>query len=65
MGALSYADDIILLCPIIRGLNRRLKMCCFLPIIIILLLKCKKTSCIKFGSKTHDYEHFTLDGNNI
>ena len=26
---------------------------------------CKKTVCIKFGGKTHDYEHFTLNGNDI
>ena len=29
MGALSYADDIILSCPSIRGLNRMIKICSF------------------------------------
>ena len=27
MGALSYADDITLICPSIRGLNKMLKIC--------------------------------------
>ena len=27
MGALSYADDIKIICPSIRGLNRMLKIC--------------------------------------
>ena len=38
MGALFYADDIILSCPSIRGLNRMNKICSILPIAIILLL---------------------------
>ena len=31
MGALSYADDIILSCPSIRGLNCMIKICSFVP----------------------------------
>ena len=27
MGALSYADDITIICPSIRGLNKMLKIC--------------------------------------
>ena len=42
MGALSYADNIILPCPSIRGLNRMIKICSFLPIAIILLLIVRK-----------------------
>ena len=42
MWALSYADDIILSCPSIRGLNRMIKICSFLPISIILLLIVRK-----------------------
>ena len=38
MGALYYADEIIILsCPNIRGLNRMIKICSFLPKAIILL----------------------------
>ena len=28
IGALSYADDITLLCPSIRGLNKMIVLCC-------------------------------------
>ena len=28
IGALSYADDITLLCPSIRGLNEMIVLCC-------------------------------------
>ena len=42
MGALSYADNIILSCPSIRGLNRMIKNCSILPIAIILLLIVRK-----------------------
>ena len=42
MGALSYAEDIILSCPSIRGLNRMIKIFLFLPIAIILLLIVRK-----------------------
>ena len=43
MGAISYADDIILSCLSIRGLNRMIKICYFfLPIAIILLLIVRK-----------------------
>ena len=26
---------------------------------------CKKNVCLKFGGKTHDYKHVTLDGTDI
>ena len=43
MGALSYADDIILSCPSIRGLNSMIKKnSFFLPIAITLLLIVRK-----------------------
>ena len=64
MGALSYADDFILSCPSIRGLNHMIKICYFLPIAIISLLIVRKL-CIKFGGKTHGYKHLTLNGNDI
>ena len=65
MGALSYADDIILSCPSIRGLNRMIKICSFFGNSNHITFNCKKTVCIKFGGKTHDYEHLTLNGNDI
>ena len=42
MGALSYADDIILSCPSIIGLNRMIKMCSCLPIANHITFNCKK-----------------------
>ena len=32
---------------------------------IVITFNCKKTVCIKFGGKTHDYEHLILNGNDI
>ena len=65
MGALSYADDIILSCPSIRGLNRMIKICSIFANSNHITFNCKKTVCIKFGGKKHDYEHLTLNGNDI
>ena len=49
MGALSYADDTILSCPSIRGLNRMIKICYFfLPIAIMLLLIVRKLFVLSF-----------------
>ena len=65
MGALSYADDIIVSCSSIRGLNRMIKICSFFANSNNITFNCKKTVCIKFGVRTHDYEHLTLKGNDI
>ena len=65
MGALSYADDIILSCPSIRGLNRMIKICSIFANSNHITFNCKKTVCIKFGGKKYDYEHLTLNGNDI
>ena len=65
MGALSYADDIILSCPSIRRLNRMIKICSIFANSHHITFNCKKTVCIKFSSKTHDYENLTLNGNDI
>ena len=43
MGALSYADDIILSCPSIRGLNRMIKICSFFANSNHITFNCKKT----------------------
>ena len=47
MGALSYADDIILSCPSIRGLNRMIKICSIFANSNHITFNCKKTVCIK------------------
>ena len=44
MGALSYADDITIICPSIRGLNNMLKIC----------NKFAQSNKIIFNSKKHD-----------
>ena len=46
MGALSYADDIYLSCPSIRGLNRMIKISSFFANSNHITFNCKKTVCI-------------------
>ena len=49
-GALSYADDIMLLCPSVWGLNEMLKICNEYRLENNIIFNSKKTVCIKFGS---------------
>ena len=49
MGALSYADDITIICPNIRGLNKMLKICNEFAQSNKIIFNSKKTICIKFG----------------
>ena len=65
MGALSYAGDIILSCPSIRGLNRMIKICYFLANSNHNTNSFLTIKSYKFGGKTHDYEHLTLNDNDI
>ena len=51
IGALSYADDITLLCPSIRGLNEMIVLCCEYAKEYGITFNPKKTACIKFGRK--------------
>ena len=51
MGALSYADDITIICPSIRGLNKMLKICNEFAQSNKIIFNSKKTICIKFGDK--------------
>ena len=44
MGALSYADDITLLCPSLRGLNSMLKICSDFADIFDITFNCKKNN---------------------
>ena len=42
-----------------------IKICSFLANGNHITFNCKKTVCIEFGGKTYDYEHLTLNGNDI
>ena len=48
-GALSYVDDITLLCPSVWGLNEMLKICDGYSLENKIKFDSKKTVCIKFG----------------
>lgn len=50
VGALSYADDITLLCPDIRGLNKMLDVCEVFGKENFIIFNSKKSMAIKFGS---------------
>ncbi len=64
-GALSYADDITLLCPSIRGLNKMLKICSTFADNFDITFNSKKTVCIKFGNKVSTCDIAQLNGNTI
>ena len=49
VGALSYADDITLLCPSIRGLNKMLDICNSFADMYDIKFNAKKSLGIKFG----------------
>ena len=51
MGALSYADDITMICPSIRGLNKMLKICNKFAQSNKIIFNIKKNICKKFGDK--------------
>ena len=57
VGALSYADDITLFCPSIRGLNEGLSICCEYAEEYNIVFNPKTNFCIKFGDNVNDYEH--------
>ena len=60
VGALSYADDITLLCPSVRELN--FVLCCEYAKEYDITFNPKKTVCIKFGSKINIDEHVSMNG---
>ena len=62
IGALSYADDITLLCPVIRGINVIIVLCCEYAKEYNVTFNQKKTVCIKFGSKITIDEHVSPNG---
>ena len=61
-GALSYADDITLLCPSVWGLNEMLKICNKYRLENNIIFNSKKTVCIKFGSTVIEGESAFFDG---
>ena len=62
IGALSYTDDITLLCPSIRGLNEMIVLCCEYAKEYDMTFNPKKTVCIRFGSKINIDEHVSISG---
>ena len=51
MGILEYADDVTLLSPSIRGLNRMLSICEEFSKEYFIKFNSKKSICIKYGEK--------------
>ena len=65
MGALSYADDITIISPSIRGLNKMLYICAEFAHNYCIIFYCAKSMSIKFGNKVSDCEKVKLQGNEI
>ena len=65
MAALSYADDITLLSPSLRGLNEMLHICSLYADNFDITFNSKKTVCIKFGEQTRQYETIKLNNKTI
>ena len=65
MGALSYADDITLICPSLRGMNCMLNICSVFADNYDITFNSKKTLCIKFGEKVNDFEKVIIKGSVI
>ena len=51
IGALSYVDDITLLCPSIRGINEMIILCCECAKEYDITFNPKKTVCISLEAK--------------
>ena len=64
-GAISYADDITLSCPSIRGLNRMLDICNKFAAEHYLIFNSKKSLAIKYGKEVNDTEYVLLGQNRI
>ena len=64
-GALSYADDITLSCPSIRGLNRMLEICNSFAAEHNLIFNTKKSLGIKYGDPVCASETIYLGGKKI
>ena len=64
-GAISYADDITLSCPSIRGLNRMLDICNKFAAEHYLIFNSKKSLAIKYGKEVNGTEYVLLGQNRI
>ena len=62
IGILSYADDITLRCPNIRGLNAMIVLCCEFAKEYDITFNPNKTVCIKFGGKINIDKHVLING---
>ena len=60
-GVLSYADDITLICPSLRGMNCMLKICSDFAENFSLTFNSNKSMCIKFGESVNDREKIMLN----
>ena len=65
IGAISYADDITLSCPSIRGLNRMLDICNKFAAEYYLIFNCKNSLAIKYGREVNDTEYVLIGQNRI
>ena len=64
-GAISYADDITLSCPSIRGLNRMLDICNKFAAEHYLIFNSKKSLAIKYGKEVNNTEYVLLGQDRI
>ena len=64
-GAISYADDITLSCPSIRGFNRMLDICNKFAAEHYLIFNSKKSLAIKYGKEVNDTKYVLLGQNRI
>ena len=64
-GALSYADDITLICPSICGINNMIDICCEYAKEYDIIFNPTKTVCIKYGDKVELNERVVMNVNII
>ena len=60
-GVLSYAEDITLICPSLRGMKCMLKICSDFAENFSLTFNSNKFMCIKFGESVNDREKIMLN----
>ena len=59
-GALAYADDVTIICPSLRGLNKMLEICNEYAAANHIYFNSMKTVCIKYGDSVMEYEKALL-----
>ena len=65
LGALGYADDIVIMSPSIRGLNEMIRVCESYADEYSLLFNEQKTVAIKFGDNFKSNCHVILNGKQV